>query len=131
MTNVLLLIVFAIAIALTLLSAWTRSRFAYYTIVCLFAAGFMLDLVHGYSSRGTWDPRAIAIDVCVFGFLLYFITVQNVMGRKVSAVATNNEYKNFLLKNNKYRGFLKFVYHLPFVVIVMGIGIAVFWEFLA
>jgi len=114
---------------LTLFSAWTRSGYAYYAIVSLFAAGFILDLVRDYLSRGTWDPKAIAIDACVFGFLFYFVTVQKEMGRKVSAVASGDAYRTFLLENNKYRGFLKFVYHLPIVLIVVGVCVAVYWKF--
>src|SRR5262245_28331667 len=131
MINTLLLTLFGIAITLTLLSAWTRSGYAYYTIVSFFAAGFILDLVRDYLSQGTWDPKAIAINVCVFGFLFYFVTVQKEMGRKVSAVTSGNAYKTFLLENNKYHGFLKFVYHLPIVLIVVGVCVAVYWKFLS
>jgi hypothetical protein len=131
MITTLLLAAFGIAILLTLFSAWTRSSYAYYAIVSLFAFGFALDLAGSYLSQGTWDPKAIAIDMCVFGFLFYFVTVQKVMGRKVSAVATGDTYKTFLIENNKYHGFLKFVYHLPMVLILVGVCVAVYWKFLA
>jgi hypothetical protein len=116
---------------MTLLSAWTFSSYAYYAIISLFAAGFILDLVGGYLNQGAWDLKGIAIDLCVFGFLFYFVTVQKVMGLKVSAVATGNAYKTFLVENNKYHGFLKFVYHLPVVLIVVGVCVAVYWKFLS
>lgn len=131
MITTLLLVAFGFAIALTLLSAWTRSDYGYYAIVSLFAVGFALDLVGSYISQGRWDPKAIAIDLCVFGALFYFVTVQRVMGRKVSAVASGDAYKTFLVENNKYRGFLKFVYHLPIMLIVVGVCVAVYWKFLA
>jgi hypothetical protein len=131
MINTLLLLTFGIAIVLTLLSAWIVSSHAYYAIVSLFAAGFVLDLVGDYLSRGAWNLKGIGIDVCVFGFLFYFVTVQKVMGLKVSSVTTGDAYKTFLLENNKYHGFLKFVYYLPFALIVLGVCIAVYWKFLA
>jgi hypothetical protein len=131
MTNVLLVILFGTAIVLTLLSAWTFSRYAYYLLVALFAAGFLVDVVSQYTTSGKWDLTGLAIDLCIFGFLFYFITVQNVMGHKVTAVVTGPQYKDFLVEKNKYHGFLKFVYHLPFVLIVLGVCIAVYWKFLA
>lgn len=131
MITTLLVIVFAIAIALTLFSAWTFSTYAYYAIVSLFAAGFILDVVGSYLTLGTWDASAIAIDLCVFGFLFYFVTVQKVTGRKVSAVVTGRAYKTFLLENNKYHGFLKFMYHLPVLLIVLSVCVAVYWKYLS
>ena len=131
MMNTLLVIVFGLAIALTLLSAWTFSSYGYYAIVVLFAAGFSLDLVGSYLSQGTVDPKTIAIDACIFGVLFYFVTVQKVTGRKVSAVVTGDAYKAFLLENNKFHGFLKFVYRLPIILIAVGVGVAVYWKFLS
>jgi hypothetical protein len=130
-TNTLLLVVFAIAIALTLLSAWTFWRYAYYVIISLFAAGFMVDIFGSYLSQGSWDLKAISVDVCIFGFLLYFVTIQNVTGRKVSSVVSGEAYKAFLLENNKYRGFFRFIYHLPVVLIVGGVCTAIYWKFLS
>ena len=131
MMNALLIVVFGLAIVLTLISAWTLSSYAYHAIVVLFAAGFILDLIGSYLSRGMVDPKTIAIDACIFGFLFYFVTVQKVTGRKISAVVTGNAYKTFLLENNKYHGFLKFVHHLPIVLIMAGVGVAVYWKFLS
>jgi hypothetical protein len=130
MATALMLVLFALAIALTLLSAWTFSIYAYRVIVLLFASGFLLDLASEYLHQGTWNSKTIAIDGCVFGALFYFVTVQKVMGRKVSEVATNDTYKAFLLENNKYNGFLRMVYYLPFVLVAVGVCAAVYWKYL-
>jgi hypothetical protein len=129
MTNTLLLTVFGAAIVLTLLSAWTFSGYAYYLIIFLYAAGFLVDIVGGYFAKGSWDLKGISIDVCIFGFLLYFVTIQKVTGQKVSSAVSGRTYKAYLIENNRYHGFLKFVSHLPIVLVVGGICIAVYWKF--
>jgi hypothetical protein len=74
----LLAFVFAIAIVPTLSSAWMCVLGAYYVIIGLLAAGFTIDVVRNFFAHGVWDLKTIPIDACVFGFLLYFVTVRAV-----------------------------------------------------
>jgi hypothetical protein len=129
--NTLMAIVFGIAVVLTLLSAWMYASYGYHAIIGLFAAGFAIDVVSNFFTHGAWDLRTMSIDACVFGFLLYFVTVQTVTRRKVSSVVSGREYKAFLVENQKYYGFYKFVCYLPIILIVGGVCIAVYWKFLS
>jgi hypothetical protein len=49
----------------------------------------------------------------------------------VTSVVSGKQYKAFLVENNKYHGFHKFFYYLPIVLIVSGVYVAVYWNFLS
>lgn len=129
MTNILLLTMFGIAIALTLLSAWVYSSFAYYLIVFSYVAGFATDIVSSYVTEGTWNPKMLFGEACIFGCLFYFVTIHKITGQKVSGVVTGKTYKDFLIDHNMFYGFYKFIYYLPIPLIAVGVCTAVYWKF--
>ena len=47
----------------------------------------------------------------------------------MSSLVSGKVYKAFLIDNNKYYGFYKFVYYLPIPLIVGGVCTAAYWKF--
>lgn len=129
--NVLLIVIFGVAIGLTLMSGWMYSTYLYYAIVGLFAAGFVVDVVGDFVRHGVWDWKAIVVDLWIFGLIFYFIAVQKLTSRRLSSAVSGGAFKAYLVENNAYSGFPKFVHLLPRALIVVGIAAAAYWKFVA
>jgi hypothetical protein len=128
MTVSLIIVVLGLGITLIAISAWLYSVYAYYLILLSFATVAIADVVASYRSHGSWDLMIIFGDALGFGFMFYFVTVQKITGRKVSSIVSGDEYKTYLLKQNKFFGAYKFIYHLPLVLIVVAFAGGAYWK---
>lgn len=111
------------AIALIAFSAWLASRSAYIGILVLLAAAFILAEV-----RETAQPLSlvgVGLNVVIFGAFVYFVTVQYLLRRKVTDVARLDEFKDAMLASNRFAGAVKAIYHLPVVLLLVGVCIAI------
>ena len=110
------------AIALMAFSAWLASRSAYIGILALLAVALVLAEL-----RDTAQPSIVGVglNLVIFGAFVYFVTVQYLMRRRVTHVATRDEFKEAMVATNRFNGAIKAIYHLPVVLLIVGIGVAI------
>jgi len=126
-----MVILFALALILILLSTWTLGSFFYYAILFLLAGALVIDLIQAYYSRGVWDWESTGVDLLLFGFVFYFVTSQNVMGRKVFDIPSRDALRAHFLENNAYRGWRKGLVFMPAALILIALCWAIYWKFIA
>lgn len=122
---------FVAAIALILSSAWLASRTAYYAILVLLAAGFLLAEVSAKESTASMRALTILVDVVIFGALFYFVTVQQLMGRRFYDVTSRAAFREALQEQKAFSGFARFVYYLPIGLTVGAIAAAAIGSYLS
>lgn len=115
---------FVAAIALILSSAWLASRGTYYAILVLLAAGFFLAEVSAKESTVAMRTLTILVDVLIFGALFYFVTVQQLMGRRFYEVTSRAAFREALQEREAFSGFARFVYYLPIGLTIGAIAVA-------
>ena len=116
---------FFVAITLMLFSAWRVSRYVYFAILAFFAAGLILAELR--SGLLTVDLLAVVFDVLIFGCVFYYVTVQQLMGRKASEITSRDEFRETMEGKGTFDVLAKFVYYLPIpllagIVLLGGIG---------
>ncbi len=110
------------AITLMAFSAWLASRSAYVGILALLAIALILAEL-----REAAQPTiaGVGLNLVIFGAFVYFVTVQYLMRRKVTQVATREEFKDAMVASKRFNGAIKAIYHLPLALLLIGVGIAV------
>jgi hypothetical protein len=121
--NIILIGSFIGATLLIASSAWLFSRVAYWAILVLLGMAIAAALLKN-ASAGI-EPLGIAVAIIVYGAFIYFVTVQSLMQRKVTDVATRDDFKREMEASNRFRGPIKLLYHLPIMLLVVGILVAV------
>jgi hypothetical protein len=115
---------FVAAIVLILSSAWLASRGAYYAILILLVAGFTLAEVPSKESVVAMHPLNYLVDALIFGANFYFVTVQQLMGRKFNEPTSRQAFREALQEKGKFSGFARFVYYLPIVLLLGAVAVA-------
>lgn len=111
------------AIALMAFSAWLASRSAYIGILGLLGVALMLA-----EFRDAAQPVSfvrVGLSLVIFGAFVYFVSVQYLMRRRITDVATRDEFKEAMVNSDRFTGAVKAIYHLPLVLLVLGICVAV------
>jgi len=109
------------ALVLVAFSAWLVSRLAYYAIMAFLA----IALILGDLREPTAEPVGLVISSLVFGAFLYFVSVQYLMGRKLTDVTSRDEFKQAMSASNRFSGAIRALYHLPVALLAVGIVMAV------
>ena len=111
------------AITLIAFSAWLASRAAYIGILALMAVALIL--------AGTRDGAqpvsvvAVGLNLVIFGAFVYFVSVQYLLRRRVTHVARRDEFKDAMVASNRFTGAVRAIYHLPVVLLIVGICVAI------
>lgn len=114
---------FAFAILLIAGSAWLHSRVAYGAILGLLGIAMGTVLLMDQSKAP--DPLTVAIVVVVYGALIYFVSVQFLMHRKVTDVSTRADFKLAMEASGRFHGVIKVLYYLPIALLGGGILLGV------
>ena len=109
-------------LALILASAWLVSRAAYLAILALTA--LTLATAELRSSPTEVDPLVIAVDIVIFGFIFYFVTVQKLMKRKASQITSREDFKSEMESQGQFTDAIRGLYHLPVGLLLAGIATA-------
>ncbi len=108
-----------IFIVCCLLSVWLLGAIGYMTTVTsLFTATITYAVLNvtgpdGISVKALFTPSTVLL------FFLYVVTAKHLMGDKFLTILTANEFKRFLLKNEKYRLPYTIITFLPHVLVFM------------
>jgi hypothetical protein len=118
------------AVALILSSSWLVTRWAYYAILALVAATLAIGEIPNDSVAGLRLLIVLA-DVLLFGVLFYFVTVQMLMGRKVTAITSRDEFRAALEQRGEFNLFARFLYYLPWGLLVGMIAVALLGAYIS
>jgi hypothetical protein len=121
--NILLIGSFVTAVILIAASAWLFSRVAYIAILLLMGVTMVLAIFR--EPLGEIQPLGAAIGIVVYGAFVYFVSVQFLMQRRVSEVATRADFKRAMESSDRFHGLIKALYHLPVVLLIGGILVGV------
>jgi hypothetical protein len=119
------------AVALILSSSWLVTRWAYYAILALVAATLAIGEIPGTDSVAGLRPLIVLADMLLFGVLFYFITVQMLMGRKVTAITSRDEFRGALEQRGEFNLFARFLYYLPWVLLAGMIAVALLGAYIS
>jgi uncharacterized membrane protein YecN with MAPEG domain len=61
----------------------------------------------------------------VYGAFVYFVSVQSLMQRKVTEIATRDDFKREMESSNRFHGYVKAIYYLPLALLFIGIALGV------
>jgi len=130
MEKLILLGSLSAVVALTLASSWLVSRWAYYAILGLVVVMLIAGDSHWLSGDAPHIAILIAGDIVLFGVLYYFVTVQWMLQRKVTQIATRDEFRQILTDQGRFAGLARFVYYLPLGLLVGMIVVAIIGAYL-
>lgn len=126
--NIILIGSFVGAVILIASSAWLFSRVAYWAILVLLGVAMALAMLREASAM--IEPLGAAIAIIVYGAFIYFVSVQCLMQRRVTDVATRDDFRRAMEASNRFHGHIKALYYLPVVLLVGGILVGVIGKFL-
>jgi hypothetical protein len=111
-----------LAITLIVLSAW---RYAALIIACVVASAALME-IEFFLREGMNGPRLLG-ELLLVGILFYVVMIQKTLKRTISSIVTREEYKSYLIESNSFRGFQKFVYYLPLLLLATMFTYVVYW----
>jgi len=123
MMQIALVASFVVATILIACSAWLFSRAAYWAILVLLAAAIFIAVTH--TGLAGVQPLGAALAVVVYGAFVYFVSVQSLMQRKVTEIATRDDFKREMESSNRFHGYVKAIYYLPLALLFIGIALGV------
>lgn len=105
-------------LALIASSAWLKGRAAYAAILVLLGAALALG-----ETRGAQPITAltIAVNLLIFGFFFYYVSVQHLLKRKASDVASRSEFREALEAEQRFTGFARALYYLPVALLFAAV----------
>lgn len=121
--NILLIGSFVCAVMLVAASAWLFSRAAYLAILLLLGLSTVLAVFK--EPLGTIQPLGAAIAIIVYGAFVYFVSVQFLMKRRVTDVASRADFRRAMETVDRFHGLVKALYHLPVILLLAGIVVGV------
>jgi len=106
------------ALALIASSAWLKGTAAYIAILILLGAALALG-----EARDAQPITAltVAVNFLIFGFFFYYVTVQHLLGRKASDVASRSQFKETMESEQRFSGFVRALYYLPIFLVIAAV----------
>jgi hypothetical protein len=65
------------------------------------------------------------VAIVVYGGFVYFVSVQFLMQRRVTEIASRLEFRRAMETTNRFHGLIKALYQLPLILLVAGILLGV------
>jgi hypothetical protein len=107
MMQIALVATFVGATILIACSAWLFSRVAYWAILALLAGAILLAVTN--EGLAEVQPLGAAIAIVVYGAFVYFVSVQSLMQRRVTEIATREDFRREMESSDRFHGHVKMV----------------------
>lgn len=105
-------------LALIASSAWLKGTAAYTAILVLLGAALVLGEVRGAQPIAALD---VAVDLLMFGFFFYYVSVQHMLKRRASDVASRSEFREVLESEQRFNGIARALYYLPIFLLLAAV----------